>query len=188
MSDIFKKLLMMKQLNFSEGEITLLRQRVYIAPLEIIKPMTDEMLENRALIPKFYERIRTNFNAGWADGVRKTYGMQPKDYFKWLIDIANLAGWGKSELVALDEKKYEGIFRTFNSVVGSAYKGKTEIPVDHLWRGLTAGGLTQAFKQDIDWVETKCIAKGDAYCEFSFKPRSAFKANPDENTKLQLPI
>ncbi len=188
MSELLKKLMMMRQLSFSEGEISLLRQRVYIAPLEIIKPITDMMLENPKLIPEIYERIRTTFNKGWADGVREVYGFKPKDYFKWLIDIANIAGWGKSELVTFDEKKYEGTFRTFNALLGKEYKEKTPIPVDHLWRGLTAGGLTQAFAQDIDWLETKCLAMGDPFCEFDFKPRTQFIANQSLQVKLQLPI
>lgn len=187
--DLFKRLLMMKQIRFVEGEISLFNERVVISPKDTLVAITKFMNKHPEVIPEIYEDIRNSFEKGWALEAKKRYGFkETRDYFKWLIDLSNIAGWGKSELVSFDSKKIEGKFKTYNSLIGSFYKNKLDSPVDHIWRGLTAGGLTKVFERDIDWFEIKCIAKGDPYCEFIFKTRESFKKESDENIKKQLPL
>jgi hypothetical protein len=179
---------MLKKLEFHEGEVRLLGQRIVLGPRDAVNAFTKYLIAKPAEVPVIYELIRVSFESGWAEQVKKVYGFQSKDYFRWLIDISNIAGWGKSELVQFDESSLTGTFRTENALVGSSFKGQVSSPVDHIWRGLTAGGLTAVFGQDIDWIETKCIATGQPVCEFIFKPRAHFKGAEDSLVKQQLPL
>lgn len=184
---LFNKLLMMRQLNFTEGRINLLNQRVFLGPGFMLKNFTEFMMKHPETIPEIYEYMRLSFDEGWAAPVKKSYGFQPIDFFKWLIDLSNVAGWGKSELVELDEESSSGVFRTSESITAEYLKGTISEPVCHIWRGLTAGGTTSVFEKDIDWLEVKCIAKGDPYCEFIFKPRDAMMKETSSDIKRQLP-
>jgi predicted hydrocarbon binding protein len=54
-------------------------------------------------------------------------------------------------------------------------------------RGALAGGAGIIYGKDIlDAVETKCLAKGDPYCEFLVKPRKEFLKTKNEEFKKQL--
>src|SRR3989338_8499402 len=120
--DIFKKLLMMRQLKFEEGKIELLGQRVCITPRDIPVGMTEFILKHDTLIPEIYETIRTSFDKGWSKAVKNTYGFNSKEYFKWLITMSDFGGWGKSNLITLDENNITGTFRIDNSLIGEVYK------------------------------------------------------------------
>ncbi|MEI7961652.1 MAG: V4R domain-containing protein [archaeon] len=76
--------------------------------------------------------------------------------------------------------------RTYNAPVGELYKNKSKEPVDHIWRGLTAGCSTAAFDEDMDWVEINCLTTGKPYCEFLFKPRKSFTKEEKKQYKNQL--
>lgn len=186
--DLLNKLLMMRQLRFEEGRISLLGQRVFLGPRDTLIGLTNFLLKHPDTVPEVYEHIRLSFDKGWADTVKQTYGLKSKDYFRWLIDISNIAGWGKSELIKFRDETFSGIFRTSSGLIAETFKGKANSPVCHIWRGLTAGGLTSVFDRDIDWAEDKCLAQGDPYCEFIFEPRELMKKEKNELFIKQLPI
>lgn len=185
--DLFQRLLAMRQLQFKEGEIDLLGQRIVMSPRDTLVGVTDYLVNNPQSIPTMYEYIRHSFGDGWASAVKKSYGFSSKDYIKWLIDISNIAGWGKSELVKYDVDNDIGVFRTFNPLIGSQFIGKSSKPVDHIWRALTAGGQSRIFDKEMDWVETQCVATGAPFCEFLFKPRKLFSDAEREKYADQLP-
>jgi len=186
--ELFNKLLMMRQLKFQLGEIDLLNQRVVLAPGAMLRNFTYFMIKHPETVPEIYELMRLSFDEGWAEPVKKAYGFKSKDFFRWLIDLSNVAGWGTSELVSLDEPTSSGVFRTRNAVVSKYLVKKYSEPVCHIWRGLTAGGTTAVFKKDMDWVEIKCLGKGDDCCEFVFKPRELMRKESNPLFLKQLPI
>ncbi|RLF10226.1 MAG: hypothetical protein DRJ98_06565 [Thermoprotei archaeon] len=49
-------------------------------------------------------------------------------------------------------------------------KYQKEKPNSEFFRGILSGGLSVIFDKVLLAVETKCIAKGDPYCEFVVKP------------------
>ena len=186
--DLFQRLLAMRQLQFKEGEIDLLGQRIVMSPRDTLVGVTEFLTKNPELVPGMYETIRCSFGSGWASAVKKSYGFSTKDYIKWLIDISNIAGWGKSELVKYDIDTDIGVFRTFNPLIGSQFIGKSTVPVDHIWRALTAGGQTRVFDKEMDWIETQCVATGSPFCEFVFKPRKSITLAEREKYPGQLPV
>lgn len=186
--DFMQKLILAQQVKFEKGNISLLQQRVVIAPIEQLIAVTSVLLENEKLMPLIYEKERLSFSAGYANAVHKLYGFEGLDFTKWLVDLSNLCGWGKHTLVKFDKNNQEGILRFSDSPVANYFKGKTQKPVDHLWRGLTAAGATKIFEKDIDFIETTCSATGKSdYCEFIFKPRASLTKEEKINYGWQLP-
>jgi len=186
---IFDKLAAIKEVRFEDGNITLSGQRVLIIPQEFAFAVTDLMVKDKELTGTIYEVVRNKLSVGWAEYIRRRYkfGDNPRNFVKWLIEVGAFVGWGRHELIKFDSEKLEGILRTYDAPMGILYENKLDHPVDHIWRGLTSGCATAAFQEDMDWIEIKCIAKGDPYCEFLFKPRKSL--TPEEITKYkeQLP-
>lgn len=44
----------------------------------------------------------------------------------------------------------------------------------HLVRGMMAGWFTAFFGRKLVAIETKCIVRGDLYCQFRIKPRGSW--------------
>ena len=45
-------------------------------------------------------------------------------------------------------------------------------PMSNLIRGMMAGWFSGFFNKEVTAIETKCIAKGDPYCQFKIKPKT----------------
>jgi len=66
------------------------------------------------------------------------------------------------------------LFRTYNGWDAESYMtaiGESDEPVCHFTRGFFAGaaGALKFKSENVEGVETKCVAKGDPYCEFVVK-------------------
>jgi predicted hydrocarbon binding protein len=72
-------------------------------------------------------------------------------------------GWGKVR-ARVNFQKQTAIVRIRNSVTTRRTKAKE--PVCHFINGYVAGALGVVFGKEIECVETRCKAKGDAFCEF----------------------
>lgn len=186
--DFMQKLILARQIKFEKGYIRLSDQRVVISPVEPLIAITEALLEEERLIPIVYEKIRKSFSKGFAESVGKLYGLKGLDLTKWLADISNLGGWGKTTLVTFDNKAHNGILRVEDSPFVAYFKGKTNEPVDHIWRGIAAAGATRIFEEDIDFIETKCAISNSKVCEFLYKPRKALTKEEKEKYGWQLPL
>ncbi|MEW6329112.1 MAG: 4-vinyl reductase, partial [Candidatus Micrarchaeota archaeon] len=77
-------------------------------------------------------------------------------------------GYGNIEILEYDEKKPYILLRVFNS--SNAEGMKTEWPVCYDLAGMFAGAAEVVFDKEMYCMETKCIAKGDEFCEFEVYP------------------
>lgn len=188
MTSLLQKLMLARQINFREGDISLLGQRVVIFPEETIFVMTKLLVDDQSLVPTVYEDIRKSICKGWAGIIKKNYKFKHRDYLNYLFGISNLSGWGKSKLVSFDHKTYSGKTVADNTPMGVAFKGKTTQSVDHLWRAAAAGSISAVFLEPIDVFEVRCIAKGDKQCELYFKPRRLITDEERKKYKSQVPI
>ncbi|MEM0345675.1 MAG: 4-vinyl reductase [Thermofilaceae archaeon] len=78
-------------------------------------------------------------------------------------------GFGRLEIVKLDDERREAVFRVYDSFECELFQGAGEIRGNFI-RGLIAGwlagywGVTGEF--EVVAREMRCIAKGDPYCEY----------------------
>ncbi len=83
-----------------------------------------------------------------------------------LLELLFLAyGLGVLKVVKLDLKKPLIIVRIYDSFECSLCE-RQEKPYSHLLRGILAGFASKVLNMQLTAIETKCIAKGDEFCEF----------------------
>jgi predicted hydrocarbon binding protein len=89
-----------------------------------------------------------------------------------LIEVAKAVnmtlGWGIIDDVKINAKKGTAQLRIHQSFECELGKG-SEKPYSQFYRGAIAGLFTRFFGKEVKVNETKCIAKGDPYCEFTVK-------------------
>ncbi|MFH1752210.1 MAG: 4-vinyl reductase, partial [archaeon] len=82
-----------------------------------------------------------------------------------------------------DLKEPEFVWRFNDNQIALAYKkefGKSKKAICHTLRGYFTGTASNVCGKELEAIETKCMAKGDAFCEFVIKEKSKF----DEKSKL----
>ncbi len=81
------------------------------------------------------------------------------------FEIIECSGWGQ---IKIDRE--ENIVRVYNSLVSMYYlkhEGVSEDVIDDIMGGIIAAILEEIEGEECKVSETKCIAKGDEYCEFA---------------------
>lgn len=89
----------------------------------------------------------------------------------WLEMFFTQGGWGVIQS-KIDFTKKEAVIRIENCA--TARKTESKEPVCHFVRGFISGVSDVVLDDLTDCRETKCMAKGDPYCEFRIGKFSAF--------------
>lgn len=174
MLDLFIKLVLHKQLVISDGNIKIFgTHNVTFFPLAnlfYILQLIDKLKKQDEL----YLASKRLGNE-WINGLLKAYRMDTiREQAKWGENVFTLAGFGKMKVVSWDVQKKEMIYRVYNSNIAKMY-GNIGRAVDHIPRGWFAGASSVFFKSDVDCVETKCLSKGDEFCEFVAAPKESLR-------------
>lgn len=82
-----------------------------------------------------------------------------------MLDVFSSWGYGKAEFLELDAKRPYAKLKVTNSANALGYENSKK-PVCHFIRGIFAGAGTIIMEKEMHCLETKCVAKGDPYCEF----------------------
>ena len=148
----------------SEGKLELLGVRTCFTPTETYVQIQRSLEETGSQYLIYQSAKKAGYD--WFKVMSEAYpGMKQSEALKWGIDIVSLAGWGITELSKVDPEQKKATFTIRNSSIAKIY-GKSESSVDHLFRGLVAGGVSFILKSELDCVESKCVAKGDTLCQF----------------------
>lgn len=100
-----------------------------------------------------------------ADAILKS-GLEGLDAFKAIMALSIARGWCVPELIEWDEREPRLVIRLWDNFECKPIAGQRNRPNSHLVRGLIAGILEGLTGKKVKVKETKCIAKGDDYCEF----------------------
>lgn len=100
-----------------------------------------------------------------------------------LVDLYTASGWGVFKIQELDVDKKTARVRVFDSFECAAYKGSESSPRSEFVRGDLSGLFSEVFSVRVDAIETDCIASGNAYCEFSIKPKTTSQIEQGEAGK-----
>lgn len=87
--------------------------------------------------------------------------------FKFCVGEFNKLGKGKLGIIEADTDKIRFVLRFYLNGIALAYleHEKTTEPVCYHFAGVFAGA-TSVIYPGVEVIETKCMAKGDSYCEF----------------------
>jgi predicted hydrocarbon binding protein len=159
------KLLLSRQLRFEEGKLTIFDQRVLIVPVELILLLIEKSVVDRKFEQLIYDVMKKSVY-NFCKSLAQRRSVKPKEMVQILINLAEMNGYGKLELIKLDYKTKEAVFhmRHLPSELISK-RAKTRV-VDRYWAGMLAGGASWIFGKDVDAIETRCVADGKESCEF----------------------
>jgi len=104
----------------------------------------------------------------------KYTGEEPENLLKFMAAFFQMLGYGRLEVVYLDDSARRAVVRVFDSAECELFKGaQPPSPRGAFIRGLIVGWLAARWGVGdylaITAQEMKCIAKGDQYCEYHIK-------------------
>lgn len=176
-------LMLHHQLVFEEGRMSLFKRPISIIPSDFIVELQKELEKNN--LENVIYSVAKIVGKRWFNSMDQDYGLKIKDVMKWGPDIISLAGWGKV-IVRTKKDSEKSLLVTLEKSVNSQLYGKSEKPIDHLFRGLVCGAWCYVYGEDLDAVETKCLSKGDKICEFLIMPKKNFDSADEEIKKYFL--
>jgi predicted hydrocarbon binding protein len=97
-----------------------------------------------------------------------TFRPKTKEGLSEVLQIYSAVGWGRVELLDLSMNKKSAKIRMTDGFECTGLTSKE--CCSHYIRGHLAGAMSAFFGIDLKGVETKCLAKGDKYCEFELSP------------------
>jgi predicted hydrocarbon binding protein len=121
------------------------------------------------------DTIESGFGS-WMPDILKRLGMKlavrysKREFLVGNADISELAGWGKFDIIKFDNN--EVILSVRDSPIARYILdkyGKQKHNTCSWIMGEQAGIISYFLDKDVDGTETKCLAKGDPYCEFVFR-------------------
>lgn len=175
MFELLNKLRLSKQLTFEEGEITLLGEpAVMIIPGAGFMEMQKKLMEKDPLA--LYD-VGENTGNQLYDLVHH-YAADPKHMIKFGIQLLNLSGYGKFQVMDYKPKNKRAIVHVDHSINVRMHP-KDKKPVCHYIRGLLAGFMENLYKANVACVETHCMAIGDKNCEFVIQKKNQFDPTSD---------
>jgi predicted hydrocarbon binding protein len=183
---IFDKLMLARQLKFTDGRVELFGQPIILSPSDFLAIYISQINEDPILVGKFYNSAKRSVKEGFGINVGKSYGFSFRDYSNWFVDILKLSGWGRVTWQENDKENHKGVISIQGSPIATYLKGKVKFPCDHVMRGFLAGGASSAYKLDIDVVETECEALGAQSCKFMISLSEDITNRFPEFSKLQL--
>ncbi|MCL5427572.1 MAG: hypothetical protein M1321_00090 [Candidatus Marsarchaeota archaeon] len=159
------KLLISGKLKFKPGEISLLNDPMSILPMKMIKSMTDDMVREGM------KGISELYYWGWVSGYELTYRLAVsmnlkkfEDRYKLVMDIAAMFGFGDYKTLSFEKAKYTK-FNVIQNPFAKRYYPSKEL-VDHLLRGVNAGGGTVVHERIMNCIELECAAQNNTHCLF----------------------
>lgn len=161
---------LIKSMSFNElGQISLRGWNHVITPVQTFILA----FKNMEKVHNYEEQQQILFNYGLTVGIgaalliKTESGLSNKQLVKEVLKYNTLAGWGRTLSIegSIDEGK---IKLTGVSTIALSY-GHSDHPVCTFVGGAIAGILQIATKKEWTCRETKCMAKGDEYCEFELE-------------------
>ena len=116
-----------------------------------------------------YEAGFQSGKSSW-ENVFSIFRPKTKEGLSEILQLYSAVGWGRIELLDLSMNKKSAKIRMTDlfECAGLTY----ERGCSHYVRGHLAGAMSTFFGIDLKGVETKCLAKGDKYCEFELSPQN----------------
>jgi len=189
LSTWMRRLQGLREIKFNDGRVLFHNVPMMVFPVYTV-----------ALLSKLMQRVPKGPSAlyfmGYQQGL-KCAGIT-RDFFGYkrkvletLLQHSDMVGTGRVKLVREDFEHKHFIFRFEVSPIAeeiARYYGQQKEAMDHYERGVVAGfiKLVHEGKEEFVAIETRCMAKGDQYCEIVVKEKSAWDRK-DPVVKQQWP-
>jgi predicted hydrocarbon binding protein len=168
----FKKLLFARAIVFSRGAFKIFGIRGVMIPSKTFAMQHYMLLKKDAKAKKVIVDVAKNQGETAVKLARKLQRTS-SEMANLMMQTVELMGLGEINLVNPDISTGKAVFKVRNCVVATEYKEnkwKAKEPVDYYLRGVIHGAVEELTGKKITCKETKCIARGDQYCEFRTEP------------------
>ncbi len=165
----------LKDITYEDGILRQMGKRIVIVPFAWLINLQKE-IENILGSDGAYVLIK---NASYKAGIGvaneinaflKSKSLEEKIQF--YLNIVNTAGWGKVTLVKINKDPLEVVLKYEHSYVEGHYQNESEGKCYYI---SSVSAVIEEFMKfeginyPLEAIETKCVAKGDPYCEFIIK-------------------
>ncbi len=114
---------------------------------------------------------------------------QTQRSIQFVEEYLTASGWGLVSLVQAAAANHRAIVSVNNSPFSLPLLGKAKTAVDHCLRGVFAALFTNAFKAEVECVESECHALKGHGCTFIIQPAEAFDfSNPSTRAQLKVTV
>jgi predicted hydrocarbon binding protein len=171
-SGFFKRLMMVKKLHFLEGDVSIFDIESYIMPLNNLLYLREELhnkygdegisimylagkRSSNKLASEFYEKL-------------KLRGFESVNFWKNILELNGIC-----KIVAIETKEGGNVKVELKSSFAKIYveNNSPKGLVDEYIAGMLCGIFNSVYsREDLVAKEVKCIACGDACCEFIIAP------------------
>ncbi len=158
-------------LKYTNHNFYLLNIPFVIAPVDILINLlsSQDINEHKKIYSSFKNSTIQNFIPRFSD--LKIPEKKEIDFVKTFFVAF---GWGAIEIIDFDEATKRAIIIVENSPFAKELAGKTKFPIDTILRGVFAGLFSAMLKEDLDCVETECVALNSKACKFVVKQKNEF--------------
>lgn len=174
--EIMKKLLLERQIDFHDGKFVILGREGILLPTDslILLQHTIESKFGKEKAKAILSSIGENQGSVAIQRYFDKFGFDVDKAIKLTIDLIPMLGLGNLSINSLDFIKKTAVFTLNNNPIAHKYLelyGNKKKPIDYYFLGIIEGVIKLILKdKKIIVEETKCIAKGDKYCEFTVSP------------------
>lgn len=109
------------------------------------------------------------FKAGYkiVDYWAENTGLSGEMLIPLIFEIMKIFNWiGDYKIVKFNLKKSNVVFRVWNLMDCESFKNKMDKPTSHYFRGVISGFMSRISGEQLVFIESRCVAKGEPFCEF----------------------
>jgi len=129
---------------------------------EMIKGLYEKLGKNAAVFLYYLAYSGGKFIGEY---LSEKLGLKGRELLVEILKTYQAGGWGRVELLTYDPEELKITLRLHDSIECKTFKGSNEC-ASHFIRGHLSGLLSGLLGVSVRFMESKCIAKGDPYCEF----------------------
>jgi len=96
----------------------------------------------------------------------KERGLRGRELIESFLVMNTIIGFYRYEIMEYDEEKLKFVIRLHENFECRFFMGKKDKPMGHMTRGALTAIFNEVYGKTFEVRETKCVAKGDEYCEF----------------------
>jgi len=161
-SPFLSKLITTRQATFTDEEIEIFELKYFLLPLQSLVDLQQKIQDKTVM-----EDLGYFISNSIIDHFKKKYAMDESKIVDIWTKLFDLSGFGKLEIVSLNEK--EGVFQIKNNNFAKIYAskhGQQKEPVCHIIRGVLKNVYERTQGKKVECKELQCIAAGKNVCTF----------------------
>ena len=180
------KLLLSRQLEFGQGQISLLGQPITILPATFIEVLMRQAMRSRKDMVRIYMEA---WKAGYVfmHNVVTRYGLNtPEERYRVAMDTITMAGMGDYKTEEFVPHSHTR-FKVLRNPLALSFHPSTRA-IDHVLKGFNAGGGTPVHFRIMNCIELECAAMNGSYCRFVNACRSELERMDSGLVEEQLEL